>query len=235
MVKDVHVVSLKKAEADLEIISRKKALAEGLKRYFTGKPCVKGHVHHRNAKNGQCGMCAIEASAQYRKENPEKIVELSRNWYAKNKTKRMDWVKRDRKANPEKYKERYNKWLNSDPEKTRKIRNAISLKQYHTRPEVKAKYAMRKMILRSLAAKTESTSAILGYSPKELTSHIQAQFTKGMNWENYGKWHIDHIVPIKSFFEEGCYDPKKINCLSNLRPLWADENQAKGAGRSHLI
>ena len=29
--------------------------------------------------------------------------------------------------------------------------------------------------------------------------YIEKQFTKNMNWENYGKWHIDHIKPISKF------------------------------------
>ena len=32
---------------------------------------------------------------------------------------------------------------------------------------------------------------------EELRQHIEAQFTEGMSWNNYGKWHIDHIIPTK--------------------------------------
>jgi hypothetical protein len=46
-----------------------------------------------------------------------------------------------------------------------------------------------------------------------------------MCWENYGEWHIDHIRPISSFDKND--DPKIINALSNLQPLWALENYIK--------
>ena len=46
-----------------------------------------------------------------------------------------------------------------------------------------------------------------------------------MNWGNYGKWHLDHIIPI-SFAknEEGV---KKINHYTNFQPLEATENIVK--------
>lgn len=39
-----------------EIISRKDALAHGLRRYFTGRPCKRGHVAQRN-RSGNCLTC----------------------------------------------------------------------------------------------------------------------------------------------------------------------------------
>jgi hypothetical protein len=41
----------------MEKITRKQALALGLKRYFTGKPCCRGHVVERLASAGTCVEC----------------------------------------------------------------------------------------------------------------------------------------------------------------------------------
>jgi hypothetical protein len=41
----------------MERITRKQALALGLKRYFTGKPCCHGHVVERLASAGTCVEC----------------------------------------------------------------------------------------------------------------------------------------------------------------------------------
>lgn len=80
---------------------------------------------------------------------------------------------------------------------------------------------------------------LLGYGREELAAHLERQFTKGMSWENYGKfgWHIDHIVPLASFSFESSDDPdfRRAWALSNLRPLWAKENHAKQARRTHLL
>jgi hypothetical protein len=46
-----------------------------------------------------------------------------------------------------------------------------------------------------------------------------------MSWENWDEWHIDHIIPISKFEKET--DPKIVNSLSNLQPLWASDNIRK--------
>lgn len=49
-----------------------------------------------------------------------------------------------------------------------------------------------------------------------------------MTWENFGEWHIDHIVPL-SKFNLTDYEQLKIAChFSNLQPLWAKDNLSKG-------
>lgn len=42
----------------METISRNEAKRLGLKRYFTGKPCVHGHVSERLVYNHTCVECA---------------------------------------------------------------------------------------------------------------------------------------------------------------------------------
>ena len=54
-----------------------------------------------------------------------------------------------------------------------------------------------------------------------------------MTWENRSDWHIDHIIPIASAITEE--DVIRLNHYTNLRPLWAKDNLAKGAKMEHLI
>jgi len=60
--------------------------------------------------------------------------------------------------------------------------------------------------------------------------HLESLFEEGMTWENYGKWHIDHRIPKSWFNFETINDPEFIKCwdLKNLKPMWGDENIAKG-------
>jgi hypothetical protein len=71
---------------------------------------------------------------------------------------------------------------------------------------------------------------MVGYSAEQLKKHLEEQFTDGMNWENYGQWHIDHIKPISSFeFDSSEHKQFKV-CwsLDNLQPMWGIENIKKG-------
>jgi hypothetical protein len=71
---------------------------------------------------------------------------------------------------------------------------------------------------------------LVGYTLSDLKDHLQKKFLPGMNWENYGKWHVDYIVPISAFnFNKSEHlDFKRCWALKNLRPLWAKENLRKG-------
>lgn len=71
------------------------------------------------------------------------------------------------------------------------------------------------------------TKDILGYTWLEFKLHLESKFQPGMSWDNHGEWHIDHIVPVAWFIRNKCFDPKVVNALSNLRPLWAKENLMK--------
>lgn len=73
-----------------------------------------------------------------------------------------------------------------------------------------------------------SCASMLGYTASELRAHIERQFTKGMSWDLVGPYiHIDHIRPVVDFVRNGITDAKVVHALTNLRPMWADENRAK--------
>lgn len=76
-----------------------------------------------------------------------------------------------------------------------------------------------------------SWEVLVGYTLKDLIKHLESKFQTGMTWENYGDWHIDHIIPMKAFnFEKPQdIDFKRCWALSNLRPVWRSENCAKQA------
>ena len=68
-------------------------------------------------------------------------------------------------------------------------------------------------------------------SQKELKSHIEKQWRKGMNWKNYGyeynNWNIHHIIPI-SFFNLNDETERYICChYNNLQPLWQKDHLNK--------
>jgi hypothetical protein len=75
--------------------------------------------------------------------------------------------------------------------------------------------------------KSKTSLELLGCSLKQLQHHLEKQFKKGMSWDNYGKWHIDHIQPCVSFDLRKPSEQRKCFNYRNLQPLWAKENLRK--------
>lgn len=84
--------------------SQVEAKAIGATRYFTGKPCPKGHIAPRFTANFGCGEClrersknyfhenrdhALSVNKQYVHANPEDNARRSRQWYASNRDKAL--------------------------------------------------------------------------------------------------------------------------------------------------
>lgn len=76
-----------------------------------------------------------------------------------------------------------------------------------------------------------------GYFVSDLRRHIERQFRHRMSWDNYGKWHIDHIVPLDAFDiqEYGDDEFTMAWSLENLRPEWAMRNIRKQHSREFLV
>lgn len=72
------------------------------------------------------------------------------------------------------------------------------------------------------------TAELVGCSLKEFRDYIASKFTEGMSWDNYGKWHIDHIIPLSYFNVQCIEDVKKAMHYTNCQPMWASENSSKG-------
>lgn len=83
--------------------------------------------------------------------------------------------------------------------------------------------------------KSKSTLRLIGCSIEELKKHLKKKFTKGMTFENYGKWHIDHIKPCAKFNLSKVSEQLKCFHYTNLQPLWAKDNLRKGINEPNKI
>lgn len=110
-----------------------------------------------------------------------------------------------------------------------KAHQAARRKKRRSDPVVAVAERMSRMLCWALASvnavKSGATFDALGYTPSDLKSHLEKQFTDGMSWDNRTDWEIDHITPISSACTPE--DVLALNQLWNLRPLWAKENNAK--------
>ena len=53
-------------------------------------------------------------------------------------------------------------------------------------------------------------------------------FVQEMSWDNYGKWHVYHVRPCSLFDQQDAVQFAECWALSNLQPLWAEDNVRKG-------
>jgi hypothetical protein len=73
--------------------------------------------------------------------------------------------------------------------------------------------------------KDNKTLVMLGIDLPNFKKYLEEQFKPGMCWGNYGKWHIDHIIPL--FYAKTTEDLNKLCHYTNLQPLWGIENSSK--------
>lgn len=127
--------------------------------------------------------------------------------------------------------------LSPEQRKTRERRAAKRMRDRRQKdPRLKLRAAIAAGIVTSLKArgirKTQRWERLVGYKVARLRAHLERQFVGDMAWHNYGRvWEIDHIVPVASFTWLSPTDASFKACwaLSNLRPLWKDENRRKQA------
>lgn len=124
--------------------------------------------------------------------------------------------------------------------------------QYNADPEFQLAERMRRQINKNLkrdgigdimrdAIKRNGESSkvqlLLGYSIAELKSHLESQFTPDMNWSAFmaGRIHIDHKIPQKLFDLSKEEEWRECWSLSNLQPLWAEDNLFKSSRLISII
>ncbi|NBJ13328.1 hypothetical protein [Microvirga arsenatis] len=106
-------------------------------------------------------------------------------------------------------------------------------------PEVRLNARVRAGIHKTLKSGKggRSWSELVGYSVEELKAHLERQFLPGMGWHNMGDWHLDHRLPLASFSFDSAEHPdfRAAWALTNLQPLWAEQNIKKKAQRLFLV
>ena len=206
----------------------------------------------RNGLKSSCKLCSAEAVRRWRKNNPSRAAQIdkeryyknpqkrrkySRDWYSKNKCRARGNNKAWRNENKDKVradgKEQSKRWRLENPDRARKnARESQKIRRLNGRNRLDD--AIRSSVSSSLRRGSKAgrkTFDLLGYSASELRVHLEKKFLLGMSWENYGQWHVDHIVPLSSHLYETPDDAgfKAAWSLDNLQPLWAKENQSKGS------
>jgi hypothetical protein len=113
------------------------------------------------------------------------------------------------------------------------VRNARSRAQYATaegKVYEAAKRLHREFFLGLLTGdRVARGEKLAGCSREQYRNHIASQFKKGMSYDNYGDWQINHIVPKRAFYGELKDYLAVFYWYGNAQPLWKAEEIANGA------
>ena len=158
----------------------------------------------------------------YYKSNKSKIKTRTKKF----KNQNPEYMKQWRKKNIDKVKSQQKIWYESNKENI----NKKERQKRKTDPAYKIKKNLRRRVNQVITRndKSNTTMNLIGCSIYELLQYLEKQFTDGMNWTNYGKWHIDHIIPCASFDLTDPEQQKQCFHYTNLQPLWAEDNLRKG-------
>lgn len=208
----------------MQFISRNEAIANGLKRYFNGKPCPAGHVAERLVSNWGCMECSAgrfqkyysinsveqkQRAKEWRKRNPDKVLASKREWENDNKDKKSAY---DKKSH-EKYREKRLKVIAA----YRKL-NAARIKEITKQWKIKN----HSRVLASVRSRDARKKQAI--PPWANLDKIEAIYDECIRISELTgiKHHVDHIVPMKGRLVSG------LHVETNLQLLEAKENLKKG-------
>ena len=186
----------------MEIISLRQAREQGLKFYFSGRPCKNGNLAPRSVNDPHCS-CSVCKEDRRSNKDPDKKRAYNRKYYQENKSTLIASAvafKRNRLATDPAYRAEHN------------LRRRLHI-------VVKAQGT----------AKAYRFNSVTGCTAPELKTHLEAQFRDGMSWENYGEWEVDHVRPCASYDLTDPEQQKECFHYTNLQPLWRKENAEKKA------
>jgi hypothetical protein len=173
----------------------------------------------------------------YYEKNKEIVLERARAYYQENK----ETIKEARKIYDENNKEALDtykrQWNIDNRDRINELRRIRYKERLRTDITYRITCNLRNRLYIAVkhggGSKSAKTLALLGCSVEYLRLYLQVKFTKGMSWDNYGEWHIDHILPCASFNLAKAAHQEQCFHYTNLQPLWGCDNLAKGSRVDH--
>jgi len=182
---------------------------------------LKKEFNYRKSSKDNLYPSCKECNKKYVYENKERISLRNKLWFENNKEHKVQYDKDYKLKNAQKYID----YRNKNKEKFNNYRK----EKRNNDPLYKLSGNLRRRILHCIKRKywnkNNTTKDILGCDFNQVMIHLENQFTEGMTWENQGKWHIDHIIPLSS-----AKTKEELITLcnyKNLQPLWAIDNLIK--------
>ena len=162
---------------------------------------------------------------EYYYNNQEKEKQNRRAYHLNNLEKERAYGM-ERNQRPE-IKQKRRKY-NQTPERKKRVMELWN--QKYEDPSFKILSNLRHRLWGALKGNTRAgtTKELVGCSPEYLINYLDSQFDDEMSWYNYGRWHVDHIIPCASFDFTDEEEQKKCFNYLNLQPMWGEINISKG-------
>jgi len=159
--------------------------------------------------------------------------ESDKRYYVKNREKRLKYFSDWQKENYEYRKKYMDEYREKNSDRIRIVKRTYEKTRKHNDPIYKLisnfRTAIYQVLKENNVEKNGHYFEVLKYTPEELITHLENQFKDGMTWDNYGEWHVDHLRPISLHNIQEIGDEEFMKCwsLSNLQPMWGEENIRK--------
>jgi hypothetical protein len=172
----------------------------------------------------------------YRDKNRNRLRKYYKNYYTSNRDRCLKQKREYHKIHKGKRTEYNRTWYKNNVEhvriynqKNRNRRRKYQRDRRETDVNYRLRINLRNRLHGALRGNYKAGSAVrdLGCTIPELRSKLESQFAEGMNWDNYGEWHIDHIKPLSKFNLANRQDCLEAFHFSNLQPLWKKDNLQK--------
>ncbi len=175
-----------------------------------------------DGRQNKCKVCRRASAREWEISKGDEWIKYRTDYAHANREKKREYDKQYLLRKRDSINDKNKRWI---------------AKREATDPAFKLMNRVRGRMRAALKGKkaNRSWTTFVDYTIADLKTHLERQFTKGMDWDNYGKWHVDHRTPVSSY---DFTDEKEISecwALPNLQPLWAEENIKKSNKILYLL
>lgn len=192
--------------------SKREAIDQGVRYYFTGKPCQRGGIAPRRVSDQMCTCVECEKDRRARNrsnygKNKETILEQKRGYYAKTREAARERQRMYRLRNLDRILEKTREWNRANPDR------------------VAANSARRKERVRNATPGWRGEFDRLVEIEAYRLARLRAAVTGFA-------WHVDHMIPIKGRRVCGLHVwqnlqviPWRLNVIKGNRLRWCDPGE----------
>ncbi|RWZ87292.1 MAG: hypothetical protein EO766_12265 [Hydrotalea sp. AMD] len=193
-----------------QIITRKEAKEQGLKHFFTGKPCPRGHIDKKLVSSSTCCTCTRENHYTYYANHKETALAGIKRWSQENKENVVEASRRYRKNNPGADKRNRTRYYNKPEKRAQKLAYSKWWRSVNKDKQQNYNAVRRAMVKRAIPLWVDMDKVVSVYKESvRLTNETGIIH------------HVDHIIPLSHPLVCG------LHVENNLQVLEGVENMSK--------